>query len=624
MFITALPVPAIIRNVPDDYATIQAGIDAAVSGDTVYVKAGYYNEKITLKSYVKVIGAGYKSTWIYGGGSGSTVFANNAINALLEGFSIYGAGSESSDAGIKIYDGSVIVSKNRIYYNTNGMYIYGESYSIIKNNLIYRNGDTSNAVLNYGLICLHSTVNITNNLIYDNYETAVYIGWEDSSDTTFINNTVVDNGDNGIWCYKSSPTIKNNIFTGNSTGISASHDGKPSISYNDVYGNTWRDYDAQSGGEAAPGTGDISENALFANQSGNDFFLLEGSPCIDAGDPNPIYNDPTGDRNDMGAYGGECSIFYAFETGLSTGFVFTSIGQIPVSEIDQTGTRAGLVNVSAAVADDLHIPQYVDSAFGSFLWLNGQFGIEDESVRYYQILVAKWPNSSTPPSADSFVPLEDNLTKIRYTVLSSGQVIPKRYHVGPLGYGGLKGLYSRTNDGYYAHPDLKLIWDTGNFENGKYEITCKGYNSSYSEVSLPVNDNTSITLVVNNTPVEAQIHEVYHNGTLIQECDIIDMDPVDNLLFFVTARHPQGLLRSYDIEALYGKNHSAGYIISATYSPGRSPVWYGISNTGQDTGDINWEECAYQFRLRVRARITNGFNYIYSREFNDHYFIQTD
>jgi len=35
-----------------------------------------------------------------------------------------------------------------------------------------------------------------------------------------------------------------------------------------------------------------------------DWSLQEGSPCIDAGDPDPIYNDPDGTRNDMGAYGG--------------------------------------------------------------------------------------------------------------------------------------------------------------------------------------------------------------------------------------------------------------------------------------------------------------------------------
>ncbi|KPL07727.1 hypothetical protein AMJ86_03215 [bacterium SM23_57] len=35
-----------------------------------------------------------------------------------------------------------------------------------------------------------------------------------------------------------------------------------------------------------------------------DFHLRTGSPCIDAGNPAPEYNDPDGSRNDMGVYGG--------------------------------------------------------------------------------------------------------------------------------------------------------------------------------------------------------------------------------------------------------------------------------------------------------------------------------
>lgn len=66
--------------------------------------------------------------------------------------------------------------------------------------------------------------------------------------------------------------------------------------------------------EASEENGNFSANPLFVNTSGDistwDFHLREGSPCIDAGHPDAIYNDaclPPGkgtDRNDMGAYGG--------------------------------------------------------------------------------------------------------------------------------------------------------------------------------------------------------------------------------------------------------------------------------------------------------------------------------
>jgi hypothetical protein len=37
-----------------------------------------------------------------------------------------------------------------------------------------------------------------------------------------------------------------------------------------------------------------------------DFRLMPISPCIDAGDPDPKYDDMDETRNDIGAYGGPC------------------------------------------------------------------------------------------------------------------------------------------------------------------------------------------------------------------------------------------------------------------------------------------------------------------------------
>lgn len=59
-----------------------------------------------------------------------------------------------------------------------------------------------------------------------------------------------------------------------------------------------------------PGGDNITSAPLFMNPGENDFRLQEGSPCIDAGDPDPAYNDrfmPPGKgsrRCDMGPYGG--------------------------------------------------------------------------------------------------------------------------------------------------------------------------------------------------------------------------------------------------------------------------------------------------------------------------------
>ena len=52
-----------------DYQTIQAGIDAASSGDTVSVAAGTYAESITMEPGVTIEGSGADVTTIQGDGS---------------------------------------------------------------------------------------------------------------------------------------------------------------------------------------------------------------------------------------------------------------------------------------------------------------------------------------------------------------------------------------------------------------------------------------------------------------------------------------------------------------------------------------------------------------------------
>lgn len=42
------------------------------------------------------------------------------------------------------------------------------------------------------------------------------------------------------------------------------------------------------------------EDPLFNGRLNKDFRLTEASPCIDAGHPDSIYNDPDGSCNDMG------------------------------------------------------------------------------------------------------------------------------------------------------------------------------------------------------------------------------------------------------------------------------------------------------------------------------------
>jgi len=184
---------------------------------------------------------------------------------------------------------------------------------IESNPLIYNNVFTGNMVQKDGgaIMCwIDSDPPITYNLFYENtagkYGGAIDLNDNCSPDIT--NNTIVDNVSDvggGITVYGScSPNIRNTIlwgntaFEGNQVCI-RSDDCEPNFYYSDIEGG-WEAF----GGE--PFTGDydnnIDEDPVFIDPSSGDYRLVrDESPCINAGDPDPIYNNPDGTRNDMGA-----------------------------------------------------------------------------------------------------------------------------------------------------------------------------------------------------------------------------------------------------------------------------------------------------------------------------------
>lgn len=57
------------------------------------------------------------------------------------------------------------------------------------------------------------------------------------------------------------------------------------------------------GASSVGGEGNLKVNPVFQHYPTH-FKLNPVSPCVDAGDPDELHNDPDGSRNDMGAYGG--------------------------------------------------------------------------------------------------------------------------------------------------------------------------------------------------------------------------------------------------------------------------------------------------------------------------------
>lgn len=152
-------------NVPADYGTIQAAVDAAANGDVVVVAPGTYAEQvdfatkaITLASTDPTDPAVVAETIIDGGGSGPVVLFENGETAtsIIEGFTITGGDADTAPNGV------------------GGGILCDATSPIIRNNVITRNGPEvySNGG---GIGCVNGAApQITNNTF--SYNAAEYGG----------------------------------------------------------------------------------------------------------------------------------------------------------------------------------------------------------------------------------------------------------------------------------------------------------------------------------------------------------------------------------------------------------------------------------------------------------------
>jgi len=255
-------------RVPQDYPTIQAAIDAAVSGDRILVSPGTYEETITLyKSGIVLMGSG-SGTVIRGNGSSHVVYCENITGeeTVIEGFKItngiYGircAGTvqtllirnnnlmqnmgETSGYGIYLESGSsVSIYGNSIYKCGKGIYgTGGNKVEIINNNIsscrgpygggIYLSGANATIENNSVTNCWDRAINLTGNSVANvirnrlvgNASWNVAAGIDISNSSAWVWNNIIQNSHVynstspgvGLNAYGSDVFLYNNIFYNN-------------------------------------------------------------------------------------------------------------------------------------------------------------------------------------------------------------------------------------------------------------------------------------------------------------------------------------------------------------------------------------------------------------------------
>jgi len=220
-------------------------------------------------------------------------------------------------AGIRLDKGSTVLIESNIIERNKEAGISSKSKTLcqmeIRWNRIFQNNKG-------GIDCQNAVGKIYNNIIYENQDAGVRARIEPLE---IINNTIVKNVLSGVVVDDPSKKIeiKNNIMAFNGeSGITSAQQG---YSYNLLFANAGRKgcdpaclpcVRAQHAGyedeESFREIGHIIADPRFVDSNQHDYHLLPGSPAIDTGVNDPIYQDkhfpPSlgDDRNDLGAYGG--------------------------------------------------------------------------------------------------------------------------------------------------------------------------------------------------------------------------------------------------------------------------------------------------------------------------------
>ena len=342
---------ATVINVPDDFSTIQAGIDASTSGDTVFVQPGTYYENINFNGKnISVIGENRETTVINGGQNGSTVTIVNGETsaAVLSGFRITNGASISGGGVILQYsspllkdlyitgnsaitDGggimcqhcinpqiiNCIITGNDSGHSGGGLSIFNSSPQIIDCQV------SSNSATDYGggLRWFASTPTLIRVIINGNstHYGGGIAAWDFSESTltnvVIFNNSASVSGGGILVRNGSSPSLQNCVVWAN-TPQQVKFD--PSFSWNNIVIGHTVFHNGVSGISQGNGSvfwhdGNLEVDPQFVNPYNGDFTLQATSPCIDSGNPDlndnginweddPADRDPDGTRLDIGAY----------------------------------------------------------------------------------------------------------------------------------------------------------------------------------------------------------------------------------------------------------------------------------------------------------------------------------
>ncbi len=228
---------AAVINVPADFATIQAAVDAATEGDEIVVAPGTYAESVswTGRGLTLRSSAGPAVTIIDGGDTQSVLSAGNiSTSVVIDGFTITNGATNGGDgAGLvltNVADGTIrncIVSEN-VADNASGGGAYLNAGTYTVENTTFINNRISGGGSGGGLYIEASTVSITGGLFSGNRNPGGSGGGievlDESANVTITGVTFIDNSAEGgsggavDAVFGATLTVRSSTFTNNGIG----------------------------------------------------------------------------------------------------------------------------------------------------------------------------------------------------------------------------------------------------------------------------------------------------------------------------------------------------------------------------------------------------------------------
>jgi len=310
--------------VPQCCPTIQEGVDLARDGDTVLIAPGTYVENVLVQKNITLAGAGGGETILDAGRNQSPLRVINANNVIVRDLTLAYAGGDAF-GGIHCIESTMTIDNCKIHSGEatfgggifldqcvalitgceitgnaaeeagGGLYAWA-SQVVVRNSIIKENTAKEGG----GLFLWYSVPQVVRTIITKNEAEAGAGIFCDEAAPVIVNCAIADNiaapGAGGIHCQTpapvlSSPLIMNSILWGNGTAVSGPE--RLKVTYSDIEHQSF-----------AGASGNICAPPMFVDASAGDYHLAGGSPCIDAGNPDPLYNDADATRCDMGAFGG--------------------------------------------------------------------------------------------------------------------------------------------------------------------------------------------------------------------------------------------------------------------------------------------------------------------------------